>query len=63
MRQRAFMVLNPHEIARVEIAARTPGIGKKCSASLTRRQSARSPTTVPRGLGSSSDMIAGILSP
>jgi hypothetical protein len=36
---------------------------KKFSASLTRRLSARSPTTVPRGLGSSSDMIAGILSP
>src|SRR5882724_32046 len=36
---------------------------KKFSASLTRRLSARSPTTVPRGLGSSSDMIAGIWSP
>jgi hypothetical protein len=33
---------------------------KKFSASLTRRLSARTPTTVPRGLGSSSDMIAGI---
>ena len=36
---------------------------KKFSASLTRSLSARSPSTVPRGLGSSSDMIAGILSP
>jgi hypothetical protein len=36
---------------------------KKFSASLTRRLSARSPSTVPRGLRSSSDMIAGISSP
>jgi hypothetical protein len=36
---------------------------KKCSTSRTRRLSARSPSNVPRGLGSSSDMIAAILNP
>src|SRR5712664_940645 len=62
VRQRAFVIQDPYVIPRVEIAAANVA-SEKVSASLTRRVSARSPTTVPRGLGSSSDMIAGIWPP
>jgi hypothetical protein len=54
VRQRAFVMLNPCQIERVDKAA----ANLACSASLTRRLSARSPSTVPRGLGSSIGMVA-----
>jgi hypothetical protein len=58
MRQRAFVILNPNQIPRIDPAfARLAS--EKCSTSWTRRPSVRSPITVPpRGLGYSIGMIA-----
>jgi hypothetical protein len=60
MRQRAFMILDPHEIAPVEIAAARLALEKMFGLT-NARPPARSPSTVPRGRGSSSGMIVVIL--
>jgi hypothetical protein len=57
VRQRAFVILNPNQIPRVDPAVARLAPEKMLDLA---RLSARSPSTVPRGLGSSIDMIVVI---
>jgi hypothetical protein len=56
--QRTFVIFNPYVVPRVDPAVARLA-SKKNSTSQTRRLSARSSSTVPRGLDSSSDRRLG----
>ena len=61
VRQRALVILNPHVIPRIGSSRCMPCIEN--TSGLRHAPTIGAPSTVPRGLGSSSDMIAAILIP